>query len=1194
MKKTILRRGAAMLLALVLAIPMTAPASAADGDPNPAGPSVTLDRTELELVPDDWTATLVATAKGFPDSGGTLRYDWSSSNGWLKVTQDQTNQNEAVVTHDKDVWTPGDGEIATITVKAVWTPTDTAAAKQTAEAECRVAFRAANVPVTGVTLDRTELSLTEGGLSQLTATVAPENADNKSVNWTTSDAAVATVNQSGVVTAVKAGTATITVTTADGGKTAFCKVTVTAPVIAVADLYISPPELQFDRNAPVTRELVVSVIPAGATYEKVEWSSENPEVATVEPSGERGEYAVVTAVGPGKTVIKAEIGSVIAECEVTVSGFTLSASTLTMTDDRITLMEGKSENLVVVGPYGQAVGAGSTLWQSSDPSVVVVNSGGRITARSLGTATITATRGSYTAKCEVAVVEDTSGLIRVNKMLTAGEELGFGDKVVGYDRSIREALDVISREQTGYPLSYVTNLSAPTEQGTVYYNYLAESDTGSGVGMTERFYFAPGVGQQSIEKLSFIPKNDYSGIVEIAYTGYSTNRQSFKGVIRMQVGALYDAYYNTYSGVHVTFRASDFNAACQGLTGRDLSYVTFVLPQENLGSLYYNYPGPTPYTEKVTAGAQYRYTSSPSLNNVSFVPAAGYTGTFSITYRGVNTAGAAFTGRLVITVNDPVISAAANLYYTAEEKNQVVFRPSDFDNACRAVTGETLGYVRFTPPPAGHGSLIYNYRGTGNPGTPVTEDASYYRSGSPALGSVSFFSTSTSPEQVAIDYMGFGSGGSTFRGTVYISLQEVSQQTIRYTVESGSPVTFRADDFNTACRSATGETLNYVRFQLPAASEGVLYYQYNASRNPPYTSRVSSATSYYYSGGTRQIGNITFLADDEHAGTVSFGYTGYTSKGVSFTGTVVIQVNPASPGQVSFSGTAASPIQMYASSVRNACSGALDRELSYIQFGSLPSNSEGRLYLNYSGFDTGVQVSTGTKYYYVGDPGISQLSFVPRGGFQGTVTIPYTAVSVNGQQVNGQMRIIVNEVVGSQYFNDMGSYRWAAASVDYLYQNGVTKGMSAKTYGPSLNIRRCDFVVMLCRIFDLTATTTAADGFPDVPADAYYANEVAVAKKLGIVSGDGVNFNPKGYLTRQDAMVIIRNTLNVIGWSAEGAPVDLNSFTDSTAISGYAKSAVGTLVQYGVIKGDTNNRLRPRDIITRAEVAMILHSVMTM
>ena len=82
------------------------------------------------------------------------------------------------------------------------------------------------VAVTGVSLSKTSLTLVEGGSETLTATVAPSNATNKSVSWKSSATDIATVDGGGKVTAVKAGSATITVSTTDGGKTSSCDVTV--------------------------------------------------------------------------------------------------------------------------------------------------------------------------------------------------------------------------------------------------------------------------------------------------------------------------------------------------------------------------------------------------------------------------------------------------------------------------------------------------------------------------------------------------------------------------------------------------------------------------------------------------------------------------------------------------------------------------------------------------------------------------------------------------------------------------------------------------------------------------------------------------------------------------------------------------------------------------------------------------------
>ena len=89
-----------------------------------------------------------------------------------------------------------------------------------------------DVAVTGVSLEPPTLSLVEGASAKLNATVSPPDATNKTVAWSSSNEAAATVDASGNVTAVKEGSAVITVKTASSAKTATCAVTVTAPVAA--------------------------------------------------------------------------------------------------------------------------------------------------------------------------------------------------------------------------------------------------------------------------------------------------------------------------------------------------------------------------------------------------------------------------------------------------------------------------------------------------------------------------------------------------------------------------------------------------------------------------------------------------------------------------------------------------------------------------------------------------------------------------------------------------------------------------------------------------------------------------------------------------------------------------------------------------------------------------------------------------
>nr|MCR5120670.1 leucine-rich repeat protein [Lachnospiraceae bacterium] len=163
--------------------------------------------------------------------------------------------------------------------------------------------------VTGVSLAPATKELRVGESVTLTATVAPEDATNKKVSWTSSAPTVATVAD-GVVTAVGEGESTITVTTEDGGKTAACKVTVAG--IAVTGVSIAPETLSLKVGESVT--LTATVAPANATNKKVKWGSSAEAVATVADG-------VVTAVAEGETTITAmtEDGDKTASCKVTVT-----------------------------------------------------------------------------------------------------------------------------------------------------------------------------------------------------------------------------------------------------------------------------------------------------------------------------------------------------------------------------------------------------------------------------------------------------------------------------------------------------------------------------------------------------------------------------------------------------------------------------------------------------------------------------------------------------------------------------------------------------------------------------------------------------------------------------------------------------------------------------------------------------------
>lgn len=160
------------------------------------------------------TATFTVNATG----SEPLSYQWQQNmngSGWTDIT----GETNATYTTEKTTMDMNGTQYRCVVSNS--------AGSVISDAAALTVNAAANVPVTSVTLDKTSLGLTEGETAQLNATVLPENATNRNVIWSSNAPGVATVDSSGNVTAVAPGTATITVTTEDGNKTASCTVIVT-------------------------------------------------------------------------------------------------------------------------------------------------------------------------------------------------------------------------------------------------------------------------------------------------------------------------------------------------------------------------------------------------------------------------------------------------------------------------------------------------------------------------------------------------------------------------------------------------------------------------------------------------------------------------------------------------------------------------------------------------------------------------------------------------------------------------------------------------------------------------------------------------------------------------------------------------------------------------------------------------------
>ena len=278
------------------------------------------------------------------------------------------------------------------------------------------------VEVESVSLNKSEMTLTEGESETLAATITPENAENKSITWSSNNEAVATVDVNGNVTAKSAGTAVITATSTNG-KSAGCTVTVEKKQIPVTEVRLSESTVGIVEGS--TYKLTATVLPENTTDSKnVSWGSNNEAVATVDANG------TVTAKRAGTAVITAtSTNGKTAGCTVTVSKKEIPITEVRLNKSTETLTEGETTTLTAtVLPENTTYGK-SVKWSSSNVAVATVDLMGNVTAKRAGTAIITAiSENGKTASCTITVnKKDTNITITEVRLNKSTETLKEGD-----------------------------------------------------------------------------------------------------------------------------------------------------------------------------------------------------------------------------------------------------------------------------------------------------------------------------------------------------------------------------------------------------------------------------------------------------------------------------------------------------------------------------------------------------------------------------------------------------------------------------------------------------------------------------------------------------------------------------------------------------------------------------------------------
>ena len=281
----------------------------------------------------------------------------------------------------------------------------------TIEATCRSVTATCKVSVIvlpeSVTFNKTSLTLTVGETETLVATVLPENTTDKTIVWTSSDTGVATVDDTGKVTAINGGTTQIVATC--GSVSATCNLTV---IVLAESVNLNKTTLTLKPGK--TETLVATVLPENTTDKTVTWTSSDEDVATVDNAGK------ILAIKKGDVTISATCGKVSGICSVTVEyseTTDIIATPGSGLDDiftnGMTIKDGESKKIdLTVVP---ATASPEFVWTTSDDSVVTIDEDGNITAVGVGTATVTVTSGSFTKTIIVTVDPILAESVTLNK-----------------------------------------------------------------------------------------------------------------------------------------------------------------------------------------------------------------------------------------------------------------------------------------------------------------------------------------------------------------------------------------------------------------------------------------------------------------------------------------------------------------------------------------------------------------------------------------------------------------------------------------------------------------------------------------------------------------------------------------------------------------------------------------------------------
>jgi len=410
------------------------------------------------------------------------------------------------------------------------------------------------VPVTGVTLDRTTLTLSEGKYVKLKASVSPSNAADKRVSWSSSNPSVASVTSEGTVEGLKPGTATITAASvSDPTKKATCAVTVNK-FIELTGVSLDKTSLMLLKGE--TAQLTATVTPSNATDVELIWNSDNPSVAEVDGTGKVTAVSGTSGVSCNIVLIARNKGvEHVAKCKVTIGKTPV-------------LKLQVAQSMLDTAPWQDYTGPFDLIWASQEWFFRLYDSAN---GQVIKDGTFTFVPGSFTAghmqsnnysysvsnRTFWRVVLKQDGFLGFTPRYTNEEQgIDFSQEVVVY---LTRPLDLWKDSYNVLPAGGLEMIEGATEK-----LYISHKTTGEYERIAPEFLTVTG-GDASIAEL-VLDENDAEFTVKAKKAGETTWRVQYShyGItldrtVRIKVGKRYALYQGSteQTGTEYTFTYDD-------------------------------------------------------------------------------------------------------------------------------------------------------------------------------------------------------------------------------------------------------------------------------------------------------------------------------------------------------------------------------------------------------------------------------------------------------------------------------------------------------------------------------------------------------------------------------------------------------------------------------------------------------------